>query len=174
MSENTETRPNLKCVFCGKETTPHDNYCDWNCMIGNAKANGGRVHTPNNLPIRSINAKGDMYEHEHGNHPDYKCPVDILYVGPIGAGQISDFENVCGRPGTDSEVRDFFGETHALIYTDGSIALTMYEYCYSLWHLKDGSCMYTWHGAPSDWKLDLEALEKMCESMSQQKSKTQE
>jgi hypothetical protein len=63
-----------------------------------------------------------LLECEHGSHPDYLFPVDVDYIGnPI--------------PGEEDYP---LGEFHALIYTDGCIALTLYECEYHLWGLSDG------------------------------------
>ena len=49
---------------------------------------------------------------------------------------------------------------HALIYTDGYIAITMYERCYAMWYFKaynrkiagvvGGGALHT----PGEWRLD--------------------
>lgn len=111
------------------------NYCSWECGVEIAKTEGGQVFTPNGLPIRCIRHDGNMYEHEHGDHQDYKFPVDVEFQGDITEDHRKDFEMMCGRPAKDDgEVRDMNGQTHALIYTDGSVALTMYECCYAMWY----------------------------------------
>lgn len=118
------------CQNCGKL-----NYtCDWACAVEVAKKAGGKVFTPNGLPIRSIKADGTMLEHEHGDHPDYQFPVEVEYVGP---------------PSKDGS---YSNETHALIYQDGSIALTLYECCYSIWRLFDGVCLGGFN-EPKKWRL---------------------
>ena len=33
-------------------------------------------------------------------------------------------------------------ETHTLIYTDGTIAVTLYDCCYAMWHLSTGWLMH--------------------------------
>lgn len=109
------------CENCGK-LNDGMHYCNWDCMVQYAKNHGGKEHLPNGLPIRSIKADGTMLEHEHGDHPDYKFPVTV--------------ENTCsGDIGTDLET---IRETHALIYNDECIAVTMYECCYYMWYLKNG------------------------------------
>ena len=125
--------------FCGKELQSGHNYCDFQCMIEAAKAEGGEVHTPNGLPIKSIHANANMYEHEHGDHPDYKFPVEIEYVGPIGEDEIHDYTMITGKePPNEEAVRRLNGQTHALIYTDGTVAVTLYECCYAMWSVKSG------------------------------------
>lgn len=136
--EVDEGRPVKRCSFCDKEIERYVNYCGWDCMVAEAKANGGRVHTPNGLPIRSIDRDGNMWEHEHGDHPDYKFPVDVHYVGPLTDDLRADAEMMSGRSCTDEEVLRMNDETHALIYTDGNIALTMYECCYAIFSLASG------------------------------------
>lgn len=112
------------CHNCGKDIGRHVNYCSWECMIDEAKKNGGAVHCPNGLPIASIKHDGTMWEHEHGDHPDYKFPVDVDFVGI--------------RPDLPDWDCSYRMETHALLYTDGSIALTVYECNYTLFSLGNG------------------------------------
>jgi hypothetical protein len=80
-----------------------------------------------------------MLEHEHADHPDYKFPVTVEYVSEVPS-DLPDWDT------------SYYPETHALIYTDGYIAVTMYECCHAMWWLKDGS----WMGGPSwekKWRL---------------------
>lgn len=129
-------------------------------MIEEAKQNGGKVHTPNNLPVGSIDRDGNMWEHEHGDHPDYKFPVDAEYCGP--EEDAPHFVNGEGKRSTDcEEMNDSLRhETHALIYTDGHIALTLYECTYALWDgaglIKAGQMWKKGH-----WKLTAESCQKI-------------
>lgn len=132
----------MSLCFCGKELKPSHNYCDFQCMLDAAKAEGGVVYTPNGLPVKCIRADGNMYEHEHGDHPDYKFPVKVEYIGPIGEDEIHDYTMVTGKEPSDEEaIRKFHEQTHALLYTDGTIAVTLYECCYSMWLVKGGKCL---------------------------------
>lgn len=139
----SEPKPNLRCVHCGKETPPHSNYCDWDCMVAHAKAEGGVVFTPNGLPIKSIKFDSTMLEHSHGDHPDYKFPVDVEFVGKLTDDHYEDYKHMAppDAPKDEESVRRVFGETHALIYTDGSIAVTLYECNYSMFHLREGEML---------------------------------
>jgi len=127
------------CPACGKEPPQYHNYCNWECHVDHAKKLGGVVHCPNGLPIRCITRDNLMIECEHGDHPDYKFPVTVVYVGNDPK---ADFQVMHGdgavEPMSDEMARDRMQETHALIYTDGTIALTMYECGYGLWSLRDG------------------------------------
>ena len=151
-----------ECAFCGKPAPAHVNTCDWECSVGLAKRNGGRVHCPNGLPIASIRADNSMWEHEHGDHVDYKFPVDVEFVGDLDSHRDDEyFTALYGKPLNDEETRDALGQTHALIYTDGAIALTLYECCYCVFILDSGHCKDTgtlWKRG--DWKLTDESLEK--------------
>lgn len=119
MTSESGTR---ECPGCGKEPPPHVNYCTWECQIAAARKVGGRELRPNGLPIRCVTADGAMLECEHGDHPDYRFPVTVeKYV----------------RFDTDDEYERQL-EQHALIYTDGSVAMTMHECCYALFGLRDG------------------------------------
>lgn len=108
------------CLNCGKENE-HTNFCNWGCQIECAKKDGGKIYTPNNLPIRCIMADGTMLEVADGDHPDYKFPVQVEYLGD------------------DEETKEYSPESHALIYTDDTtVALTIYESCYAIWHVESG------------------------------------
>ena len=142
------------CGGCGKEPPQYFNYCTWECHIAEARKNGGREHLPNGLPIRSITRDWTMIEHEHGDHPDYKFPVDIQWHGPP--------EEVIDRNDDGSVMFDDSERTHALLFADDAIALTLYECNYTLWRLVDG----TLHGGPyheGPWRLSEESLTKIRE-----------
>jgi hypothetical protein len=95
--------------------------------------------------------------------PDYKFPVKIEFVGEIDKGVIDDYL-MCSGETTHDEVklRNFNGETHALVYTDGRIALTMYECCYSLWSLRNGSLLgeHLWY-KKKDFRLSQMSIDKI-------------
>ncbi len=115
------------------------NFCCWECHIADAIASGGTIHQPNGLPLRCIDRNGDIWEHEHANHPDYKFLVEVEYVGP---------------PHDLPEWDDSYGnQDHALIYTDECIAVTMYECTYGLWSLRDGQILAGNMWKPTHWKL---------------------
>ena len=147
------------CVNCGKENAC-TNYCDWDCHVAYAEKLGGVKHQPNGLPIRCIKHDGMMYEHEHGDHPDYKFPVVVEYVGRLD-GDITRYHGTFKRIPTDQEMRDSMRETHALIYDDGFVAVTLYECCYALWSLREGKCLggNLWKGG--EWKLSSDSLNKI-------------
>lgn len=127
------------CHFCKRQVERGHNYCSGDCMVAEARASGGIEHLPNGLPIMSIRYDGMMLEHSHGDHPDYIFPVDVEYTGEVSGELLEFFEQVYGRaPKDDAELRGTRGETHALIYTDGSVALTLYECCYAMWQLRSG------------------------------------
>lgn len=137
------------CQYCGKPTLDNTNYCGFECMINNAKALGGKIICPNNLPIACILADDStMMEHEHADHPDYKFPVVIEYFGSVPKD----------HPDWDPSFED---QTHALIYCDGCIALTMYEDGYDLWNVNTGKGRARWLNG--DWKLSDASLEKIRE-----------
>lgn len=125
------------CGNCGK-LNEYRNYCNWECSVSAAMKAGGKKHLPNGLPVGSIRHDNEMFEHEHGDHPDYKFPVEIEWIGQLTDEHREDFKMISDRlPKDDEELRSSMGETHALIYTDGNIVLTMYECCYAMWHLHD-------------------------------------
>jgi hypothetical protein len=154
------------CGFCGKEVEQHVNYCDWHCMVEEAKVKGGRIHTPNGLPIRCIRRDYLMTECEHGDHNDYIMPVDAEYVGPEPEKHFASWHgHGCEEPGhhdaTPEEVEQQRIETHALIYTDGAVALTMHECNYALWSLKDGLVKAGNYWKKGDWRLTEKSVSQI-------------
>lgn len=129
-----------RCAFCSKPTNDGVDFCDWECHVSHSMRNGGRVYTPNGLPIRCIRNDGLMLEHEHGDHPDYKFPVVVQ-----GGGEAS---------------------VHALIYVDDTVALTINEHSYALWHLSDGSFLSSTQRMWSGWKLNQVSLTQIREMKS--------
>lgn len=86
---------------------------------------GTRDYLPNKLPVRTIRWDGLRLECEHGDHADYLFPVDVVCLEPP--------EIIDGRKHSLDE------PGHALIYTDGNVALTVYECLHVLWHVgRDG------------------------------------
>lgn len=140
-----ETTPRI-CCCCGKPTPDGSNYCNWQCTVDLAKRNGGRVITPNGLPIVCVRADNAMLEHEHADHPDYKFPVTAEYVGaPVEL------------PEWDCSLRP---QTQALIYTDGDVALTLYECCFTIWSVHNGLSLggFSYWKA---WRLTEESIAKI-------------
>jgi hypothetical protein len=101
-----------------------------------------------------------MLECEGGDHPDYKFPVNAEYVGDKGALGIVN-GNGEERECSEEELREQSHETHALIYTDGAVAITTYECCYAMWDLStgllDGGSLWE----RRSWRLTGESLEKI-------------
>lgn len=79
-------------------------------------------------PSDQVDAES-ILECEHADHEDYLFAVEV--DGPEGG-----WVNGLGEP---VEGPAMYPETHALIYTDGCIALTLYECCYFLWGADDGA-----------------------------------
>lgn len=149
----------INCLNCGKENE-YTNYCDWECGIEYAKKNGGQSYLPNGLPVGCIRHDGNMYEHEHGDHPDYKFPVTIEYIG-------KDPDHGCCVDGAGNKIPaseigyDTNTETHALIYCDGSVAITMYECCYAMWHIRDNELAGGSLWKKGEWRFTEESWEKI-------------
>ena len=176
------------CEFCG-EAEPCNK---WACRVEMNRREGCPEFTPNNLPIRCIRADGMMLEHEHGDHPDYIFPVSVEYIGPPdetryqlvdGEGNIEMMDDDC-KYSTDNE-------THALLYTNGSIAVTMYETCSAAWQLHEekrfmfedgedkgvevvvsvaGTCLGGHLLTPGEWKLTDESLNKISEYLKRKRA----
>lgn len=142
---------NKKCVICGQELPEmYVSHCSWNCSVEDAKRGGGVIHQPNGLPIQCIRHDGSLWEHEHADHSDYKFPVEIEYTGE--KPQLPEWDDSYGN------------ETHALIYADGFIAVTIHECCYMMWHLADRSYMggrSAWYN--NKWKLTIDSRDKILE-----------
>jgi len=108
----------------------------WEDAIEEAKAAGGKVITPNNLPIRSIKNDWTMLEHEDGDHPDYKFPIEIEFCGPEENDPAAYYGDLV-YPASKADAEMMRHETHAVIYTDGFIVVTLYECCYNMFVLKN-------------------------------------
>jgi len=151
------------CPVCNKKLSEYVNYCSWDCHIEQAKLEGGKVHTPNGLPIKCIKWNNLMLEHEHGDHSDYKFPVKIEYVGnKFPTEEEQHLEK--GRLYTPEEMKAYNCETHAFIYSDGYVAVTVSECCYAMWNLHTGECM----GGSTFWtkqtyKLTQDSVDKLNE-----------
>lgn len=131
------------CLFC-KTPTEIANFCSWGCHVNEAKRQGGKVIAPNGLPIKCVKADGTMLEHEHADHPDYRFPVVIEYVGERDPGAYEE---------------EYCPEVHALIYNDPYVAITLYEHCYSIWSLINGEPFFK--GYNQGWRLTDEAITKI-------------
>lgn len=145
-----------QCHYCRKPVDKGHNYCSWTCQVNEAKAGGGKVITPNGLPIACIRHDGTMLEHEHGDHPDYIFPIDVEYTGD----KADKTEDIPGLGVIDNSK-----ECHALIYADSAMALTLYECTYSLWNVNDtsrdfGKLLYSSYLSKS-WKITDKSLEKI-------------
>jgi len=159
------------CKHCGKEAPEFHNYCNWDCHIGAAKADGGVVYTPNDLPIRCIQASGLLLEHEHGDHLDYKFPVDVVFHKTPEELVADGMSWVDGEgtkyPMTVDEAAHECYQTHALIYSDGTIAVTLYECCYAMWEVRKGKVLYGSLWTKGEWTLTDESLTKIKEMVEQ-------
>ncbi len=130
------------CKFCSAKTSsPYEIFCSWDCCVKKAEADGGIKVCPNGLPVMCVRDDNTMLEHEDADHPDYKFPVEA--------------ECVKGER-----------ETHALIYANRSIAVTMYECCFAMWYLKDGRMGGGSIWTIENWRLTEESIKKINDYMS--------
>lgn len=161
------------CPNCGKDIEGNSNYCSWDCHVELARKEGCVDHRPNDLPVRCITAAGLLIECGHGDHPDYKFPVVAEYVGSRDDEQFSwiGFDGVC-KPMSEQEKDCFSRETHALIYCDGSVAVTMYECCYAMWYVRDGSLAGGSLWPAKEWKLSDKSLAEIRTRFSDQEDCT--
>lgn len=100
------------------------------------------MRTPNGLPVECIR-DGLLLEHKHGDHPDYKFPVTVEYIG--------------NSPDLMSEERK---QSHAVIYTDGYVIITLFEHVYAMWD-NHGRVKAGQMWKKSDWKLSDKSLERV-------------
>lgn len=114
-------KPDRQCMQCGTAVPSPSNFCSWKCHVEHTRARGGRDHRPNGLPVGCITAAGLLTECGHGDHETYLFPVDVD-----------------GQDDPPPEPREY-PQMHALIYTDGCCALTLYDCTYVLWLLCDGA-----------------------------------
>lgn len=150
------------CPGCSEDVTgTHRNYCNFDCQILAAKNSGGKIVQPNGLPILCVKADGTMLEHGHGDHPDYKFPVKIEYVGFIDDHDFKEANNISGKVCSESDVLDYKSEIHALIYYDSYIAITLYECWYAMWSIKTGQLFGGSHWDANEYMLSNESREKI-------------
>jgi hypothetical protein len=97
------------------------------------------------LPVTCIKADGTELECEHGDHPTYLLPVTVEFTGSREG--LRNFE--------------WHPETHALIYTDGRIAVTLHECLYQTWSLPGGEM----RGADvcGEWRLSPASVAAIAE-----------
>lgn len=118
----------------------------WDERVQTGLLTGGVSYTPNGLPIKCLNGTGIYTEGEHGHHVDYKFPATIEYTGPARRDSCGEFSKDIVYP----------------IYSDGYAVLAMYEYCYTIWSLRDGSFLGGF-GFDKYWKLTEESKLKLRE-----------
>ena len=58
---------------------------------------------------------------------------------------------------TAEEIARFRVERHALIYCDGTIAVTLFEYVYAVWHVERGAVMSGELWKKGEWRLTEES-----------------
>ena len=112
---------------------------EWAVRVRSALEAGGTLLAPTGGEPRVIKADGTLMEHEHADHPDYKFPVKVA---------------------RQSNSRPLHWEEHAFVFSDGSVALTLFEYCYALWHLRTGRFIggSLWN---SDFFLSAESIRRI-------------
>lgn len=79
--------------------------------------------SPNGLPLACHRFDGWSFECEDGDHRDYMFPIMVEFTG---------------QAPEDALTCEYQPERHALIYSDGFVALTLYEHRYFLWRVSNG------------------------------------
>ena len=98
------------------------------------------------------------------NHPDFMGVVHVKYCGPIKhEDRIWYIGDGTTEPMNESDVANVENEVHALIYTDGTIAVTLYECCYAVFYLKTGKVMFGNLWEKNEWELSKDSLNKIRE-----------
>ena len=134
---------------------------DWDERVAQLKAEGSTVIAPNGLRICCIRHDGTLMENEHADHPTYMFPVTVDYVGKDPEfGMLVNGLGEHHLPEPDM-LEGMKHEDHAVIYTDGWVVMTLYEYCYFLFTMGKGRCA----AAPSwydqkDWEMNPESIER--------------
>lgn len=109
-----------------------------------------------------VKADGSVWEHEHADHATYLFPVDVEWVGAVTDDMRADYKIMTGKePPDDAAVRDIHLERHALIYTDGIMAVTLYETCYAMFNARSGEARFGRYVYPEQQKLSKESLERI-------------
>lgn len=144
------------CEFCGKPLP-----CEgWECQVAAAKQRGCTEIRPTGGPVRVIRHDGVMLEHEHADHPGYLGVVTVRYCGPKALDEHWVDGDGNKIPMTPEEAESFRVEEHALVFTDGHAAVTLYECCYAFWYLGSGKCAGTGLWKAGEWQLDEESLRR--------------
>mgnify|MGYP003517555398 FL=1 len=131
----------------------------WAEDVAAEQASGAPIFAPNGLPITVLRHDGTTLEHEHADHPDYKFPVAVEYIGSPDRHMWHTAKGIA--PMTADEAYADAHETHALIYTDGYVAVTMHEHCYAMWYLHDGELARGSLWIKGEWRLTREAVERI-------------
>lgn len=138
----------FECECCGKTNETEGNLsCTIECAVELFKRAGAKVIAPNNLPITCFSDHAIM-EHEHADHPTYMFPVTFEYFGEVP--ELEEWDVFSYQP-----------ETHALIYTDGCIAVTLYEYVFAVCYLRENEIKHGSLWKDEKWRLTASSLEKV-------------
>ena len=94
-------------------------------------------------------------DHEHASHPHYRGVIKAEYIGPASVWQWATGGG--DVPMTAEEIARFRVERHALIYCDGTIAVTLFEYVYAVWHVESGAVRSGELWKKGEWRLTEES-----------------
>lgn len=99
---------------------------------------------------------------EPNQHPTFITQVDVEHVGKSKRVWLNS-DGTMAFMSTD-EQGQFNLQQHDLIYTDGDVALTLYEHCYAMWYLSDGSLGGGSLWLKGDWRLTRASIDKIRET----------
>lgn len=141
----------IKCGNCGKENE-FTNYCDWECHVEAATKSGGKIIAPNNLPITCIKHDGTLLEHSDADNPNYKFPITVEFVGIKPEGY-----DDCNSKNYDPF--SYEDQSHALLFCDRYVAVTIYECRYFMWSCHKGFLHNNMNGYKAkEWKITEKSL----------------
>jgi hypothetical protein len=136
-----------RCRGCGARIERWLNYCNWDCMLAEAKKAHGTTIAPNGLPIVCIKADGTLLEHEEADHPGYRFPVDAEFTGTVPHDiDVDGSYEPCSL---------------ALLHACGNVVLTAYEHCYDIWRLDNGAHLGGSSWFRDQWRLTDASLAKI-------------
>ncbi len=96
--------------------------------------------------------------------PRRELPIEPM-VGPSPGEEEFETEEVelalYGRKLTEEERKRSNDQNHALLYTDGHVAVTIYECSYAMWYLNSGKIAGGSLWKKDEWKLSDESRSKI-------------
>ena len=99
--------------------------------------------------------------HEHEDHPTFLGVVTVEYIGAEPNHWVGPDGPIAMTP---EERARYDRECHALIYTDGTIAVTLFEHCYAMWNARTGSLMHGSLWNKGEWRVTADGIKACAEA----------